>query len=127
MYQRQVSFGEAVNLALTSNYCRFSGRSSRSEYWWFNLFGFILSFVIGLIGMAVNEQVEQVLLVLVGLGLLLPSLGLSVRRLHDVGKSGWWLFISLIPIIGSVILLVFYCQDSQPYDNEWGPVPNMVD
>lgn len=63
---------------------------------------------------------------LVGLALLLPSLGLCVRRLHDIGKSGWWIFISLIPIVGWIILLVWYCKDSQMAPNEYGDVPNLV-
>lgn len=63
---------------------------------------------------------------IVNLTLLLPSLGLAVRRLHDIGKSGWWIFISLIPIIGWILLIVWYCQDSQMEPNQYGPVPNMV-
>ena len=63
---------------------------------------------------------------IVNLALLLPSLGLAVRRLHDIDKSGWWIFISLIPIIGWILLIVWYCKDSQMETNEYGPVPNMV-
>lgn len=62
----------------------------------------------------------------VGLAFLLPSLGIAVRRLHDIGKSGWWMFISLIPLIGAIILLVWWCKDSQMEPNEYGPVPNLV-
>ena len=62
----------------------------------------------------------------VGLAFLLPSLGIAVRRLHDIGKSGWWIFISLIPLIGAIILLVWWCKDSQMEPNEYGPVPNLV-
>ena len=62
----------------------------------------------------------------VGLAFLLPSLGIAVRRLHDIGKSGWWMFISLIPLIGAIILIVWWCKDSQMEPNEYGPVPNLV-
>lgn len=60
------------------------------------------------------------------LALLLPNLGLVVRRLHDIGKSGWWIFINFIPLVGSIILLVWWCKDSQMQPNVYGPVPNMV-
>lgn len=63
---------------------------------------------------------------IVNLALLLPSLGLTVRRLHDIGKCGWWIFISLIPIVGWILLIVWYCKDSQMETNEYGPVPNLV-
>lgn len=124
MYQRQVSFGEAVKMALVQNYCNFQGRSSRSEYWWYVLFTFLLNLVLACIfGQgAVGQIVEGV----VSLGLLLPGLGLCVRRLHDIGRSGWWLFITFIPLVGAIILIVWFCRDSQMHPNEYGPVPNVV-
>ncbi|TJY41720.1 DUF805 domain-containing protein [Cohnella pontilimi] len=64
---------------------------------------------------------------LYALAILLPSLAVSVRRLHDTGRSGWWLLIGLIPLIGAIILLVFTCQDSQPGDNRYGPNPRSGD
>ena len=126
MYQRQVTFKEAVERAIKQNYCNFSGRASRSEYWWYVLFTFILGIVIGII-FCWNQNVMNTVNGLVNLALLLPGLGLCVRRLHDIGKSGWWLFIALIPIIGWIILVVWYCKDSQMQPNEYGPVPNMVE
>lgn len=125
MYQRQVSFKEAVECALKQNYCNFSGRASRSEFWWFALFNFILSAVISIV-FCWNQNTMNVITGLVNLALLLPNLGLAVRRLHDIGKSGWWIFISLIPIVGWILLIVWYCKDSQMETNEYGPVPNMV-
>lgn len=125
MYQRQVSFKEAVERALKQNYCNFSGRASRSEFWWFVLFNFILSAVISIV-FCWSQDTMNVITGLVNLALLLPSLGLAVRRLHDIGKSGWWIFISLIPIVGWILLIVWYCKDSQMETNEYGPVPNMV-
>lgn len=125
MYQRQVTFGEAVRRALLENYCNFSGRASRSEYWWFVLFTVILNIVIGII-FCWSENALNIVSGLVGLALLLPGLGLCVRRLHDIGKSGWWLLIALIPVVGSILLIVWYCKDSQMTPNEYGPVPNWV-
>lgn len=111
--------------ALTQNYCNFSGRSSRSEYWWFVLFCFILSFVISVVFYS-GDTARMVVTGIVNLALLLPSLGLSVRRLHDIGKSGWWIFISLVPLVGAILLLVWFCKDSEPQSNEYGPMPNMT-
>ena len=125
MYQRQVTFKEAVVSALQKNYCNFSGRASRSEFWWFALFNFILSAVISIV-FCWSQNTMNIVTGIVNLALLLPSLGLAVRRLHDIGKSGWWIFISLIPIIGWILLIVWYCKDSQMETNEYGPVPNMV-
>ncbi len=125
MYQRQVTFKEAIVSALQQNYCNFSGRASRSEFWWFALFNFILSAVISIV-FCWSQNAMNIVTGLVNLALLLPSLGLAVRRLHDIGKSGWWIFISLIPIIGWILLIVWYCKDSQMEPNEYGPVPNLV-
>lgn len=129
MYQRQVSFKEAVVRALSQNYCNFSGRASRSEYWWFYLFSCIVSWVVSIIVSLFSSDLSTMYIasMIVGLAFLLPGLGIAVRRLHDIGKSGWWLFISLIPLIGAILLLVWFCKDSQMEPNEYGPVPNLVD
>lgn len=124
MYQRQVSFEEAVRSALQQNYCNFSGRASRSEFWWYVLFTFLVSVVIGWIGF-VSRDLGNVINTLVGLALLLPGLGLSVRRLHDTGRSGWWILINLIPVVGNIIYLVWMCQDSQMTPNQYGSVPHL--
>ena len=128
MYQRQVSFKEAVVRALTQNYCNFSGRASRSEYWWFYLFTCIVSWVVSIVVSLFSSDLSTMYIasMVVGLAFLLPSLGIAVRRLHDIGKSGWWMFISLIPLIGAIILLVWWCKDSQMEPIEYGPVPNLV-
>lgn len=129
MYQRQVTFGEAVNKAVAQNYCNFNGRASRSEYWWYVLFTAILCMAIGFIlgifgaGTSVVSAIQGV----VSLALLLPGLGLSVRRLHDISKKGWWIFIALIPLAGAILLLVWFCKPSDPGSNEYGPEPNMAD
>lgn len=124
MTQRQVTFKEAVVRALTANYCNFSGRSSRSEYWWYALFAFLLGIVISIV-FSFSENMSTIVSSIVSLALLLPGLGLSVRRLHDINKSGWWILVGLIPVAGIIILIVWFCKDSDPTDNNYGPVPNM--
>lgn len=127
MYQEQVSFGDAVKRALTVNYCNFEGRSSRSEFWWFYLFNVIISTVFQfLLGMTDNSNVIMILFSLVGLAMLLPGLGLAVRRLHDIGKSGWWWFINFIPVVGWIIFIVWMAKNSDMVPNQYGPVPNMT-
>lgn len=127
MYQRQVSFGEAVQRAIIENYCNFNGRASRSEYWFFALFNFIISFVLGfLTGLTGGAMFLTVLTYIISLALLLPGLGLSVRRLHDINRSGWWVLIGLIPIVGAIILIIWFAKESDPVENQYGPVPNMV-
>lgn len=125
MIQRQLSFQEAVERALKVNYCNFNGRSSRSEYWWFTLFSSLVSailpFLIGLISDGLGTAVEWIL----PLALFLPGLGVSVRRLHDIGKSGWWLLIGIIPLVGWIILIVWACKESTMAPNEYGEVPNV--
>lgn len=134
MYQRQVTFSEAISRAIT-NYCRFTGRASRSEFWWWQLFTFIVAAAFGVcqgifLGLFGYESVlgkcfsylEWVWCI----AIFLPSLGLVFRRLHDIGKSGWNILWSLLPLVGAIILLVFYCRDSEMADNQYGPVPNYV-
>lgn len=125
MYQRQVTFKEAVLNALQNNYCNFSGRASRSDFWWFELFCWIVSFIIGIV-FCWSANAMNIASGIVSLALLLPTLGLAVRRLHDTGRSSWWLFLSFIPLVGIIILIVWWCQDSQMEENQYGPVPNMT-
>jgi len=103
----------------------FEGRSSRTEFWLFQLANIIIMIGLG----ALMSLLPQLSIILVGLyvlffiGILLPSLSVGVRRLHDVDKSGWWLLIGLIPYIGSIILLIFQVLPSTPGDNTYGPNP----
>ncbi|WP_025618281.1 DUF805 domain-containing protein [Salinispora cortesiana] len=114
-----MSFGDAIRSALTQ-YVGFSGRARRSEYWWFYLFTVILGFAGGILNGVLETSFVSVI---VGLALLLPSLAVGVRRLHDTGRSGWFLLLGLIPFIGFVVLLVFFVQDSKPGPNRFGPNP----
>jgi uncharacterized membrane protein YhaH (DUF805 family) len=114
-----MSFQEAVKTVLTK-YVDFNGRARRSEYWYFVLFNLLVNFVVGIV---VNLTGLTFLSYIVSLALLLPGLGVCVRRLHDIGKGWAWILLALIPLVGAIILIVFYCQDSQPGDNQYGPNP----
>lgn len=121
MYQQQVSFGEAINIAFTK-YCCFTGRASRSEFWWFMLFCILISAVCTWLSYMVGEWITYVATI----ALFLPQLGLSWRRLHDIGKGGGWYFLGLIPLVGQIILIVWYCCESEMYPNRFGDVPNLT-
>lgn len=116
-----MSFQEAIK-AVLGNYATFEGRARRSEYWYWTL-AVVLAEVVILILSALNKSVGQVLYVVLILAVLVPSLAVTVRRLHDTGRSGWWILVGLIPFIGAIILIVFAVQDSQPGANEYGPSP----
>ncbi len=107
-------------------YAEFKGRSRRKEYWMFGLISAIISILIGmldsLLGLS-NELGSGVMGMLYSLFVFVPSLALLVRRLHDVGKSGWMMFIALIPLIGVIWLIVLLATDSQPGTNQYGPNP----
>lgn len=104
-----------------NNYATFSGRAPRSEYWWFYLFFMIAYVVLFALG-AVIGSVAGIILLVFALGSLIPSIAVGVRRLHDVGKSGWWLLIALVPIAG-LLLLWWFIQPSQPGNNQYGANP----
>jgi uncharacterized membrane protein YhaH (DUF805 family) len=120
-----MSFAEAVKTCL-SKYATFAGRARRSEYWWFVLFNVIVSIVAAIIDGAAGTDLENsstgVVGGIVALALILPSLAVTARRLHDTGRSGWWILIGIIPLIGAIILIVFACQDSDGV-NQYGPNP----
>ncbi|MBO4898155.1 MAG: DUF805 domain-containing protein [Clostridia bacterium] len=110
-------------------YAVFGGRARRKEYWMFVLFNaiasYILSFVDNLAGLTLKlgETPIGILSLIYSLFILLPSLGVCIRRLHDIDKSGWWLLIGLIPIVGWIILLVFYCKEGTAGENQYGADP----
>jgi uncharacterized membrane protein YhaH (DUF805 family) len=113
-------------IEVLKKYAVFSGRARRREYWMFVLFNVIIAVVLTMIeGIADpdSEGSRSTLATLYGLAVLIPSLAVSVRRLHDTGRSGWWLLFGLIPIIGTIVLLIFIIQDSQLMDNQYGPNP----
>ncbi|MDA8385146.1 MAG: DUF805 domain-containing protein [Actinomycetota bacterium] len=107
-----------VKLAL-QNYANFKGRASRSEYWTFAAVLWVTLAVLYLLGSAVH--LFLILMYLLWLAVLVPGLSLSIRRLHDTGKSGWLVLLGLIPFVGGIILLVFVLLPGDPVANEYGP------
>jgi uncharacterized membrane protein YhaH (DUF805 family) len=109
------------------NYAVFSGRSRRSEYWYFGLFYLIFYGVTAIVDvMAGTFDRASGIGVFTGiltLAFLIPSLSVSVRRLHDTGRTGWWLLIAFVPVVGAIILLVFLAQDSAAGANRFGANP----
>jgi uncharacterized membrane protein YhaH (DUF805 family) len=117
-----MSFADAVRSCF-SQYVGFAGRARRSEFWYFYLFTVVVSVVALLIDRAILHSGNiGVVGSLVSLLLFLPQLAVGARRLHDTGRSGWWLLLGLIPIIGGIVLIVFWVQDSHG-DNAHGPSP----
>jgi uncharacterized membrane protein YhaH (DUF805 family) len=113
-----ISFPNAF-VRFWKKYVRFDGRASRSEYWWFFLWGIIVSFVLGVIGSFTQDgngdsTVETTLSAIWGLATILPQLALQARRLHDTNRSGWWMLIGLIPIVGWIILIVWNASREKP-------------
>lgn len=116
-------------LKVLKQYADFNGRARRQEYWMYTLINlliigalYVLMFMGGTDGGAM-AMVAMGLVAIYSMAILIPSVAVAVRRLHDVGKSGWMLLVGLIPFIGGIWLLVLYCTDSQPGDNEYGPNP----
>src|SRR3954469_25884693 len=114
-------------LEVMKKYAVFGGRAQRKEYWMFFLFNFIITIVLigidNLIGAFSPQAGIGLLLGLYCLAVLIPSIAVTVRRLHDTGRSGWWILIALVPFIGGIVLLVFMVLDSQPGENQYGPNP----
>ena len=105
---------------LKNKYAEFNGRARRSEYWYFVLFNFIVSLGLGMVDAFTGMGFLNYLY---SLAVIIPGIAVGVRRLHDTGRSGWWLLVGLIPFIGWIVLIVFLVQDSNPYDNQYGPNP----
>jgi len=107
-------------------YADFQGRSRRKEYWMYTLFIFLVSMVLTMIDLGMGTGTPTgfgILSGLFSLAILIPSIAVGVRRLHDTDRSGWWILIGLIPLIGFIVLLVFYVQDGTPGTNKFGASP----
>jgi uncharacterized membrane protein YhaH (DUF805 family) len=119
-------------LAVLKKYATFSGRARRKEFWMFALFNFIIALVFSILSTIINQSsgaaagssnIFSVISGLYSLAVLIPGLAVAVRRLHDTGRSGWNYFLGLIPLVGAIILIVYFCQDSQAGENQYGPNP----
>lgn len=115
-----MTFSQAISTVF-SKYAVFTGRASRPEFWWFALFNVIASVVLGGIDQAVFGR--EILSVVYGLGVLLPGLGVAIRRLHDTDRSGWWLLVGLIPLIGWIVLVYWYASEGTRGENRFGTSP----
>tara|TARA_B110000977_G_C10984175_1_gene457293 strand:+ start:227 stop:817 length:591 start_codon:yes stop_codon:yes gene_type:complete len=112
--------------ALKDGFARFvdfKTRSTRSQYWWFTLWSVIVSIITGIIDVSLGMGDTGPVGLLASLVLFLPSLAVAIRRLHDIGRTGWWMLLVFIPILGWIVLLFFYCTKSQETPNKWGPEP----
>lgn len=148
-------FVESVKQTLTQNYCNFKGRARRSEFWYYFLFTLIIETLMSII--AETGVIGAIISLAVGLALMLPSLGVGFRRLHDINKSGWYLgalyilsvvyfgiivmclstksnlfgvltiVLTVLVVIYGIILIVWYCKDSDPLPNQYGPSPKYID
>jgi uncharacterized membrane protein YhaH (DUF805 family) len=135
--RKTMGFGDAVK-SVFSKYATFSGRARRSELWFWALFlavvAVALSILVNTTGgltidletMAISYGATYWIASLVNLALLLPGIAVTVRRLHDTDRSGFWWFIGLVPLAGPIVLLVFTVQDGTPGDNRFGPSPKAV-
>ena len=107
-----------IKSVILKNYVNFEGRATRAEFWWFFLFNLIVGLILSLFG-----RVGTVLSGVWSLAILLPYLGVSARRLHDINKSGWLLLLALIPLVGAIILIVWWAKEGDAEPNQYGPVP----
>lgn len=108
----------AWKLVVLERYAQFEGRAGRAEYWWFVLADFILMFVLSVLAQAAS--VFYIVYFLAALALFVPSLAVAIRRLHDTGRSGWFLLVGLIPLVGWIIVIVLLVGESTPGSNEYG-------
>jgi uncharacterized membrane protein YhaH (DUF805 family) len=113
-----MSFTDAVKSGF-DHYTKFDGRASRPAFWWWFLFLILVGIVVSIIDSAIFGS--TILSFIVSLGLILPNLSVAIRRLHDTNRTGWWILIGFVPLIGFIVLLIFYLQQSDPGDNDYGP------
>ncbi|MFI4852345.1 MAG: DUF805 domain-containing protein [Gimesia chilikensis] len=113
-------------LTVLKKYADFSGRARRKEYWMFVLMNFLVSILISIVGAVIGDTDGLIAVSLSGvyaLFIFIPSLAVTVRRLHDTNKSGWWILITFVPLIGGLVLLIFMIIDSDPNTNAYGANP----
>ena len=127
----QRDFTGSVKICL-NKYAEFTGRAPRSELWWWLLFTLMLDIGVTIIAYLLDAPggghfFLHTLRGLLALALLLPGLGVAVRRMHDINKSGWWLLLALVPVFGAIVVLIFYCLPGTPGANRFGPDPLAAD
>lgn len=112
---------ENFKTIMTKKYFCFEGRAGRAEFWYWVLVCVIINVVLGIVDQIIGFEILEGLF---NLAVLLPGLGVSVRRLHDTNRSGWWLLLGLIPLVGAIIVIIFYAQAGQRGENQYGPEPD---
>ena len=118
-----MTFTQAISSGF-QNYVNFSGRAARSEFWYWTLFALLASIAAGLVDLALFAQWDvSPINSLVGLALFLPGLAVSIRRLHDLDRTGWWFLLVFIPIVGWIVLLIWNCTRGTVGPNRFGPDP----
>ena len=121
-----MTFMESVRTCLKENYCNFEGRAPRSEYWWFALFavllGIVTSIIDGILGTVTANGIGLISSI-ASLALIIPSIAVAVRRLHDTDRSGWFYLLNFIPIIGWIVLIIFFVQQGTNGRNRFGDDP----
>jgi len=114
---------------LTDKYADFTGRARRAEYWWFVLMNFIVITAIAIVSLILYSVSDTlgvlgiVIYAVYALAVIVPGVAVAVRRLHDTNKSGWMILVGLIPLVGGILILVFYFTDGDPGPNQYGPSP----
>ncbi|MBR9972376.1 DUF805 domain-containing protein [Magnetospirillum sulfuroxidans] len=116
-----MDFQAAVKSCILTNYATFSGRASRSEFWFFQLFLLLVNLVAMVIDAAILKSDLGVLATIFSIATLVPNIAVACRRLHDIDKSGWWQLLWLIPLVGMIVLLIWYITKSDVTDNRFGP------
>ena len=120
-----MGFIEAIKSCF-NKYVDFKGRARRSEYWFFTLFTLLVSLILGFaegyLGIFPNTD-QSILANIFALIVLMPAIAVGVRRLHDTNHSGWWILLSFVIIIGWIVLLIWYCKNSDEGDNRFGSNP----
>ena len=123
---------EIYKSVLTEKYADFTGRARRAEYWWFVLVNLGVTIGISVVTLILASSNDSsaglgaIIYIVYALGVFVPSLAVTVRRLHDTNKSGWMLLIAFIPLVGAILLLVFYFTDGDPGTNRFGPSPKYL-
>jgi uncharacterized membrane protein YhaH (DUF805 family) len=115
-----MTFSEAVKDGF-DHYTKFDGRASRPAYWWWFLFGILVGIAANIIDAIIGSF--GIISGLAGLALLLPGLSVSIRRFHDINRSGWWILIFIVPIVGFVLWLIWFTREGDPGENQYGPPP----
>ncbi len=117
-------------LKVLNQYADFSGRARRKEFWMFTLINILISWVLGFvftfIGISIDVPALAFLAYIYSLAVFIPGLAVSVRRLHDIGKTGWYILLAFIPFIGALWLIVLFCMEGENKTNQWGENPKGI-